>query len=116
MLNRDDYVNSIKSAFVTLGNKVVLGFLFAELPFLAVPVVRQITEYFINAILTKLVNHAEMQAFFLYIDVRTSQQGEEFEEAAYKNYLVQQNGTTAQKAAAEEELFEKFRVFAMLKT
>lgn len=116
MSSRDTYVASIKSAFVTLGVKTVMGFLTVEIPFLASPIIQPIVQWFVEMIINRIVDAGEMQAFFFYIDTRVDKQGKEFEAAAYANFEAQKNGTPEQKQAAKEDLMRKFKSFAVLKS
>lgn len=113
-MTRDDYVNGIKSAFVTLGNRAAMTFLTAQFPILLNPILNKIVSYFVNMLIESLVNEAEMQAFFIYIDVRTSEQGREFGDAALANAKAQKSGTSKEKADAEKILIDRFRALAKL--
>jgi len=116
MSTRDEYVSGIKSAFVTIGSKALMGALVSALPFMASPFLKWIASKFINWILNKLAGHTEMAIFFKYIDVRTDRQGMDFEKAAFAHHAAQINGTPEEKAHAEAVLLEKFRIFARLNT
>jgi len=112
--SRDEYVASIKAAFVTLGVKAAMSSITAQLPFLATPIISKVVEHFVSKILVIVADHVEMGAFFTYIDVRTSAQGREFEKAAIENRLIQQSGTAEEKKNAEEKLWHSFVQFARL--
>lgn len=114
MSTRDDYVSSIKSAFVTMGDKAVEGILTTYLPFLALPVFQNVLHFAVNWVLTELVNDGEIAAFFIYTDFRVNSQGADFSDAALANHKAQINGTLEEKAKAEAELWDKFKVFARL--
>lgn len=114
MGTRDEYVKNIKSVFVGLGVKGLMTFLIAEVPFLAAPIPRYILEHVLSYILGKLADLAEMQIFFLYIDFRTSKQGQDFMDAVKKNEETKKNGTPEEKARAEKALIDRFREFAKL--
>ena len=116
MANRDTYVASIKSAFVTMGNRVVMSFLATQFPFLLSPFIKPIVEWAVNMVIETLVDNVEMQAFFMYIDTRVDQQGREFSAAALENLEAQKNGTPEQKLLARNNLISKFKSFAMLKS
>lgn len=113
-MTRDDYVEGIKSAFTTLGNRVAMTFLTTQFPILLNPILNKIVAYFVNLVIESMVNHAEMQAFFIYIDLRTSEQGRDFGEAAIKNAKAQKSGSQKEKDAAEKDLINKFRALAKL--
>ncbi len=114
MSSRDDYVSAIKSAFITMGDKAVEGIIITYLPFLSAPIFSSILDYLVNMIMTDLVNNGEIAAFFVYIDFRVNKQGQDFSEAAIENHIVQQNGTAKEKALAEANLWNSFRLFAKL--
>lgn len=107
-MTRDDYVNSIKSAFVLLGTKAVMTELVALTGFFAFPLIGPITNWVIEKILTIVATKAETQAFFLFIDMRVAEQGRDFESAAINFWKLKQ-GTDAQAIKeAENELIKKF--------
>lgn len=110
-MTRDEYVSGIKSAFVTVGTKAAMTVLVSQAPVFASPVLNYIASHLINYILVALADSVEMQVFFIYIDVRTSKQGQEFFKAAVKNRDAK---TPQEKADAEKDLIAKFRVFAKL--
>lgn len=113
-MTRDEYVESIKSAFVTLGTKGVYGVLCVYVPFFKLPIIGWLTEAIIKKIISTVVDLGEMQAFFWYIDMRTSEQGAAFENAAKENRKAQESGTPEEKKRAEENLINTFRDFAKL--
>ena len=108
-MNRQQYVDMIKSVVLRLTLNSTLLILKTELPFLNAPIIRQITEFFVEYVLKIMINKTEMAAFFMYIDLRVSAQGREFEAAALNNFKVQQNGTPEEKANAEKILIDSFR-------
>ena len=113
---RDEYVEAIKSAFVTLAVKTVLAGAASYFPFLG----SGFFAFLINAVARKFFTwfamQTELQAFFLFIDTRVGQQGRDFEAAAYKNREAQLNGTKEQKQKAEAELWAAFKNLASLKS
>lgn len=107
-MTRDDYVNSIKSAFVLLGTKAVMTELVALTGFFALPLIGPLTNWAVEKILTLVATKAETQAFFLFIDMRVAEQGRDFESAAM-NYWKLTQGTDPQAIKeAENELIKKF--------
>lgn len=111
---RDEYVSGIKKLFVDLGTKAFMGFLVAEVPIFASPILNYIASHIVNMILVKLTDIAEMQIFFLYIDFRVNKQGTDFYEAVTANEKAKKNGTAKEKADAEKNLIDRFREFAKL--
>lgn len=115
MPTRDDYVSVIKHGFVMIAEKAAMTAITAALPALMLnPIANYIVSHLLDWILNIIVDAAEMQVFFLYIDVRTSKQGQEFFNAAKANRDVQKAGTPKEKADAEKALIDKFRAFAKL--
>ena len=111
-MNFDAYVDLLKSTSIRLGKEAVLKYLLTKYSFMALPIVSTITSFAVGKILEVALTKTEMGAFFLYIDLRTSEQGREYLEAAIKNRDVQLNGTEEEKACAEKILMDKFRSLA----
>lgn len=82
--------------------------------FIGSNVAAPIIGYFVGVVLEIAVRETEMGLFFLYIDLRTSAQGRDFEKQARSNFEVQKNGTPEEKAAAEKELIDSFRAFVKI--
>lgn len=104
----------MKSSAVKLGSSSALFYIFAQVPFLKTPFIKQITESIVNSIVKILVEKTEIGLFFLYIDTRTSHQGEVFAQMAYKNFIAQQSGSEIEKKIAEQNLINAFKNFARL--
>lgn len=113
---RDEYVELIKSAFVTIAVKTVLAGAASVFPFLG----SGFFAFIINAVMKKFFTwfalQTELQAFFLFIDTRVGQQGRDFEAAAYRNREAQTNGTKEEKIKAENDLWVTFKNLASLKS
>lgn len=116
MGTRDEYVAVIKSTFVSLGKTLIVETANKYLPFLSLPVIKQVFNYVIDWALTLLVDKTETGIFFLYIDFRVAAQSKEFERAAYVNYYAQQTGTKEQKRDAKIQLLKASREFIALKS
>ena len=116
MPTRDEYVELLKSTALSVGKQKVLPLLLAQLP-------AKLTTGFFGALLNPLfglivgkaleiaIRETEMGAFFLFIDLRTSAQGREFEKQALANFEKQKHGTPEEKEAAELALIDAFRKF-----
>jgi hypothetical protein len=115
-MNRDDYVDLIKSTALDLGSKFVMQYLVAKLPFLALPVINPIAGFLVGYVLKIAIRETEMGAFFLYIDTRTNKQGIAFVEAAQRNKAMQAAGTPEERANAEKDLIDSFRAFVRFDT
>ena len=107
-MNRDDYVNSIRSAFVLLGTKAVMAELIALGGFFSLPLINPLVEWGISKVLTLAATTAETQVFFLFIDMRVAAQGRDFESAALNYWKLQREGKTDALKEAENELIQKF--------
>lgn len=116
MSSRDEYVELLKSTALSLGKQEVLPLLLSQLPsaltsgFIGT-LLNPIFGFLVGKVLEIAIRETEIGAFFLYIDLRTSAQGREFEKAARENLLKQKTGTPSEKAAAEKELKDAFRAF-----
>ena len=111
-MTHDDYVKSIKSSLLNLGKKAVLDFIFSKVSLLAWGPLGVLVEMVVSKILDIFINEAETAIFFEYIDVRSSQQGNDFSQKAIDNFKAQQSGTPDEKAKAEKALIDSFRNFA----
>jgi hypothetical protein len=107
-MTRDEYVASIKSAFVLLGTKAVMTELVALTGFFGLPLISSITNWVISKVLTIVATKAETQIFFFFIDMRVADQGRDFEAAALNYWKIQQSGNEDARKEAEGELIKKF--------
>lgn len=57
------------------------------------------------------IDQTEMGAFFWYIDLRTSEQGREFENSVLKHQKILKEGTNEEKQLSEKELIVSFKRF-----
>lgn len=114
MSSRDEYVDSVKRSFVTLGKDAVMKALLQKVPFLSLPFFNPLAGMFITWVLTKVTELTETGIFFLYIDMRVNSQAKEFEAAAYANRIAQLSGTAEEKKRAEHNLKVAFTKFIRL--
>lgn len=118
MGSRDEYVDVIKSSFVSIGSKAVHSGLVTAFPsaaaLLANPFTRFVIDFFIKKLLNFLAKESEMAVFFKYIDMRVGVQAKEFEAAAYANHAAQLTGDKDAIKKAENDLWAKFEPFARL--
>jgi len=114
MSSRDEYVDSVKRSFITLGKDAVMRELLKKVPFLSLPVVNPFAVLIVTWILTKVTEMTETGIFFLYIDMRVNSQAKEFEAAAYANRIAQISGTAEEKKRAEHNLKIAFTKFIRL--
>lgn len=107
-MTRDEYVASIKSAFVFLGSKAVKAELVALTGFFGLPLISGLVDWALEKILTIIATKAETQIFFFFIDMRVAEQGRDFESAALNYWKIQQSGNEEARKEAESELIKKF--------
>jgi hypothetical protein len=108
-LSADDFVSQLKSTLINIGTEGVMGFLTANVPFFALPVVRQITKIIVGKIISLAVNETELGLYFIHVDQYTKEQSDKFKEAAQKNAEAQANGSEEERRLAEEELINRAR-------
>lgn len=108
------YVDSMKSAALSLGKKAVLKLIFARLPFLAWGPLGMIAGYVVEKILTAFINGNETAIFFKYIDFRVNGQSGDFIEKALENDRIQREGTEDEKIKAKKALEDAFDKFICL--
>jgi hypothetical protein len=111
-MTRDEYVELIKDSAIELGVKSSMAWLTSQFSFIGLSIPNFFVTKIVEVVLTIAIKHAEMGVFFTYIDLRTSKQGKEFEEAALRNKQVKENGTEDEKKKAEQDFIDKFRAFA----
>lgn len=119
MSSRDEYVELLKSTALSLGKQEILPLLLSQLPagmttgFFGA-ILNPIYGFIVGTVLEIAIRETEIGAFFLYIDLRTSAQGRDFEKAARENLLKQKAGTPEEKAKAEKELIDAFKAFVKI--
>jgi putative Mn2+ efflux pump MntP len=117
--SRDEYVELLKSTALSLGKREIMPLLLSQLPkalttgFLGA-VLSPVLGFIVGKVLEIAIRETEIGAFFLYIDLRTSAQGRDFEKTMQANLDAQKNGTPDQKAKAEKELKDAFKAFVKL--
>lgn len=107
-MTRDEYVASIKSAFIFVGTKAVKAQLVALTGFFGLPLISGLVDWALEKILTIVATQAETQIFFFFIDMRVAAQGRDFEAAALNYWKIQQSGDENARREAEGELLKKF--------
>ena len=108
-MTNQEYVDMLKSSLLTSLKKIVMELIVKKLPFLGNFFFNPFVSLIVGKILTMAIESAEMGAFFLYTDMRVTQQGRAYEAAAVANKIAQQSGTPAQKKLAEENLIKCLR-------
>lgn len=108
------YIDSIKSAALSLGKKAVLKIIFTKLPFMSWGPLGLIAGYVVEKILTIFINGAETGIFFAYIDLRVNAQAQDFSSKALANAIAQKQGTEDEKIKAQKDLEDSFIKFVSL--
>lgn len=111
-MTHQEYVDSIKSAALSLASKFALGYIYFEVPWLNTIGLKQITEFIVNWVLKITIDKTEFGIFFFYIDLRTSGQRSAFDAAAIALAKAKKEGTNEEIKAAEATLIDVFRKFA----
>lgn len=118
-MTRDEYVEQLKSTFLSLGKQQVLKLLLAQLPakltsgFIG-SLLNPILGFLVGKILEIAIREAEIGAFFLYIDMRVKGQGKDFDAKIAANLEAQKSGDPVKIAKAEKELLVAFKNFVKL--
>lgn len=103
--SRKEYVEAVKTAFVTIGKKAVMGALTSALPLvMAWGPIPYLAGRAVEWVLVKAATAGDTGIFFIFVDFRVAVQHEDFEHIAIKNYRIQQSGTKEEKDAVEKEL------------
>lgn len=106
---QQEYVDLIKSSMLQALKKAVMQIVVKNIPLFGNFFFNPIIGFIVNKILTIAIDTAEMGAFFLYVDFRTSAQGKAYEQAAIANRNAQLKGTPNEKKLAEENLIKCLR-------
>jgi hypothetical protein len=101
---RNEAVKRIKQAALMIGKKSVMTALANQVPFFALPIVNKITSLLVEKILDLAIDKGEMGIFFLFIDIRGSVEGQQFEQAMEANEIAQSIGTEKEKQDAENNV------------
>lgn len=84
-MNTEDLLESFKDSVIKLGVDAVCTYLYAQLPFLNLPVVKQITRMIVNVVIETLVKYTEIGLYFAYVDIAVAKQAADYREAALKH-------------------------------
>ena len=107
-MTREETVAAIKSSFVSLGKGAVKAALL-PIPFFNLPIISTIVDFAVQKILEIIANAAEMEAFFLYTDFRTNEQGRTFTDKALAYEAAKKSGDKNAIAKAEQEVIIAMR-------
>lgn len=83
-----------------------MGILITRLPFLGIPGIKQIVQYFITRLVDIIVDQTELGLYVVYARNITEAQAEKFKEAVKKSEKAQTEG---EKKIAQDELIEASR-------
>ncbi len=119
MTSRQEYVDAIAEAALTLGREGVMRFLLAKssglvLRLLTSPFIGSVVSFAVSYILEIAIKETELKAFFIYTDFRVSDQGNDFVDAALYNARMRKTGTPQEKKDAEDLLKTRFDNFVRL--
>jgi hypothetical protein len=114
-LNRKEYIEAAKAAFLNLAKKAAMKNLAAKFGgwIIAGPM-GYITAWVVAEVLEAGVEKAETGIFFMYVDFRVHGQEKDFVEASLAYYRIQTTGSQEEKNAAEERLITAFDDFVKL--
>lgn len=119
MSSRDEYVELLKSAALSMAKKEIMPLLLGQLPkvlttgFLGT-ILTPVLGFIVGKVLEIAIRETEIGLFFLYIDLRTSAQGRDFEKTMQANLDAQKSGDPVRQAKAEKELKDAFKAFVKL--
>lgn len=108
-MTRDEYIAAIKSAAITVIKADIVAWAVSVFPFFGAGPLGLVLKIFSGSIAKFIVENGEAEAFFKYIDFRTTAQGREFEKAALKNIEAQKSGDKDAKQKAETYLIDSLR-------
>lgn len=119
MSPRDQYVEQLKSTFLSLGKSQVLKLLLAQLPTSLTTgfvgsLLNPIFGFLVGKILEIAIRETEIGAFFLFIDMRVKGQSKDFEAKMAAHIEAQKSGDPVRISKAEKELKDAFRAFIRL--
>ena len=115
-MTKDEYVETLVSALVSILSKELMKRLVAKVSFLSWPVINPIAGWLVGMGVEFVIRGLEHLGFIAYIDIRTNIQADNFLEAAKKNLEAQLNGTPEEKAKREKKLQEAFWLFGRFVT
>lgn len=117
MSSREDYVASIKDAYIVISTRLSLTWVASLLPVTKFPFLSKLVNAFLEPIFENLhkflATQTELQGFFFFIDTRVGKQGKEFEDAAFK---LRGEYTKEERKKLEQEVWEKFTALASLRS
>lgn len=114
-MTRDEYVEAIKSSFVTIATRLTLTWAASFSGGVLNAILGRIIEAIARNLFQWLATQSELKIFFAYIDTRVGVQSKDFEDAAFNYWKLKQNEKDPKKLkAAEIDLWNKFSTFARL--
>lgn len=100
---------------VKLGTEGVMSYLSVQLPFVNLPVVKQLVKFFVQKILDIAVMQTEMGAYMAIIDIKTSAEGNKYEKAGLELEEAKKKGDPDEVAKLEKEKMDAFRKLVRIK-
>lgn len=94
--------------------RATLDGIFVSVPFLKIPVIRQITESIVYAVASQLFKEIDRRFNFLAIDRQVKEQKEEYQTAIEELETILAEGSPGEIENAKEEVREAVRRFVRL--
>ena len=111
-MTRDEYVAYLKNAALDIGKRAVMSYLVARIPLVGTSFFGGLVSIVVSKVLEIAILETEFAAFFAYVDMRVTKQGNEFSEIAMKYHSAPEG----EKAKYEKEYLAKFYDFASFKS
>lgn len=119
MSTRQEFVEIVKSGALTIIKKrlmtIVTTKLLSWLPSKFLTVINPVLGLVVGIVAKELVEDSELLIFFLYVDFRTTKQGQKTYADMEHNYQMQIGGTKEQKEKSENALMDSSRLLIGLK-
>ena len=119
MSSRQEFVDVVKSGALTIIKKrllhIVTTKLLSWIPGKVLTAINPLLGLVVGFVAKELVEDSELLIFFLYVDFRTTRQGQKTYADMANNYKIQISGTKEQKELSENVLMASSRVLIGLK-
>ena len=108
MLSTEDLVRKAKSSFHDWSLGITVNAITAAVPWLGLPVVRQILSIVVSKILNVLIDQGELGAFILNTKFMVSEQAKEYRYAVARLMLLSEKASKEEWELAERNANEAF--------
>lgn len=102
----DEVIGNVKSVVARIATVQVMGVLVTAAPFLALPIINQVTAFIVGKILSAFLDKTELGAFILRTNAMTAAQAADYVSAQKK---LEEAKNDEEKRAAEAELIASTR-------